>query len=135
MKNIDNRTVALTKAKFDIRPEDKTVHKGKTVVCISTGKVFKSAREAAKFYDVDYSTLTRVCTNDRGTTHIKGLKFAYVADLAYKVNDVTECIVELKAKADNTEKVTAEVARVMEILNRHKAETEELQATIIQLVG
>lgn len=42
------RNVIVSRAKYDIIPENKDIHKGKAVMCITTGEVFKSAREAAK---------------------------------------------------------------------------------------
>lgn len=44
------RDVIVSRAKYDITPENKDIHKGKAVMCITTGEVFKSAREAANYY-------------------------------------------------------------------------------------
>lgn len=40
------KNVIVNRAKFDIMPDNKDVHKGKSVLCITTGEVFKSAKEA-----------------------------------------------------------------------------------------
>lgn len=49
MKNImDNRTVSIERAKYDVIIENAKVHKGKAVYCITTGEYFRSAKEAAE---------------------------------------------------------------------------------------
>ena len=43
------KNVIVNRAKFDIMPDNKDVHKGKSVLCITTGEVFKSAKEAVNY--------------------------------------------------------------------------------------
>lgn len=49
---------------------------GKRVRCINDGKEFKVLKEAATFYKVDHSCITKVCKGKR--KQVKGLKFEYV---------------------------------------------------------
>lgn len=51
----------------------------KKVKCLNDNKVFNSLKECSKFYNIDNSTLTKVCKNSRKT--IKGLKFIYFDDI------------------------------------------------------
>ena len=48
----------------------------KPVMCLETGKVYKSAREAAKQLNLNYSKISLVCTGQRSTTG--GLHFKFV---------------------------------------------------------
>jgi hypothetical protein len=48
----------------------------KAVMCLNDGKVFKSARDAAKYYNIQYSKISLVCNGKRLAT--KGLRFVFV---------------------------------------------------------
>lgn len=48
----------------------------KPVLCIETGKVYKSARQAAKELNLQYSKISLVCTGSRSSTG--GLHFKFV---------------------------------------------------------
>ena len=48
----------------------------KSVMCLNDGKIFPSARAAAKFYKISYSKISLVCNGKRLTT--SGLKFVFV---------------------------------------------------------
>ena len=93
---IDNR------AKYDIIPDEKNIHKGKAVLCISTGEVFKSAMEAANHYGINYHSLIhqisgKYKTCGGGKNHMgNGMKFCYVAEMGYKADDISASIIEMK---------------------------------------
>lgn len=55
------KEVIVNRAKFDIMPDNKEVHKGKSVLCITTGEVFKSAKEAANYYNLNYHSFIGPC--------------------------------------------------------------------------
>lgn len=57
----------------------------KSVMCLNDGKVFKSARAAAKFYNVSYSKISSVCNGKRLAT--KGLRFVFVETVEPSRND------------------------------------------------
>lgn len=124
-----NRTINVQRAKFEMRPNMKEIPKGKTVVCLTTGDVFKSAREAAKTYDLDYVTVTKCCRGDyqtagggRKNANKNGLKFSYVADLAYKSPDI---VVELKAHFNKT-KFLEERINELEMENKNLRDTNKV---------
>lgn len=48
----------------------------KKVVCINTGEIFNSAKEAAQYFGLVHGSITRVCRGERPS--IKGYKFEYV---------------------------------------------------------
>jgi hypothetical protein len=50
--------------------------KPKPVMCLETGKVYKSAREAAKDLNLQYSKISLVCTGQR--SHTGGYHFKFV---------------------------------------------------------
>lgn len=101
------KEININKARYDIIPEDKNIHKGKTVMCITTGEVFNSAKEAANHYGINYISLltqisgkTETCGGGIKNVNGNGMKFCYVSEMGYKANDIADYIVELKAKAD-----------------------------------
>lgn len=141
-----NRTTKVQRAKFEMRPEMKAIPKGKEVLCITTGEIFKSAKEAHEKYGIGYATLSACCRGEvkscgGGKGKTKGMKFAYVADLAYKVNDVTEQIVELKAHSDKTHsfeeriKCLEEANRFLATENDQYKQTIEEMRRLMSLVG
>lgn len=138
-----NRTTNVQRAKFEVCPELKEIPKGKEVLCITTGEIFKSAKEAHEKYGIGYSTLSACCRGKvkscgGGKGKTKGMKFAYVADLAYKVNDVTECLVELKAMKSETKALEDKYARIENDYNelvRTIEQYEEKMKMMRALVG
>lgn len=107
------KNVIVNRSKFDIIPDNKEIHKGKAVLCITTGEVFQSAKEAANYYNVNYVTLIQhiagkvhAVGGGRGNKKGEGIKFCYVSDMGYKANDISHYIIELKAKSEiNIEKM------------------------------
>lgn len=115
MASSNNRTIVTHKPEFLVNPEDKSIRKGKSVVCLTTGAIFKSGVEAAREYGIGYSNLN---ANLRGNTKTAGgKKFMYISDLAYRVNDITSYIVELKANENSA----------IEEANRSKAEAQRFK--------
>lgn len=53
---------------------------GRPVVCVDSGEVFSSASEAARAHGAGADSISRVCRGVRGARHVKGKRFAYVAD-------------------------------------------------------
>lgn len=144
-----NRTINVQKANFEISPELKAIHKGKAVVCLTTGDVFKSAREAANTYNLDYQTVIKCCRGDcqtagggRRNANKNGIKFSYVADLQYRSPDIA---VELKAHFNQTKflegkikELENEVERLKDenkLLIADKAQSEEKMKTIRALIS
>lgn len=77
------KNIIATRAKYDIIPENKDIHKGKAVMCITTGEVFKSAMEAANYYGISYKSLTnqiagrmKTCGGGAHNHSGKGMKWA-----------------------------------------------------------
>lgn len=102
------KNVIVNRAKFDIMPDNMQVHKGKAVLCITTGEVFKSAKEATRHYSLNYSSLIRQLAGKYETVgggagrgeKENGLKFCYISEMGYKANDISHYIIELKTDRD-----------------------------------
>lgn len=60
------KNVIVNRAKFDIMPDNNEVSKGKSVLCITTGEVFKSAKEAANHYNLGYNNLIQCLYGEVG---------------------------------------------------------------------
>lgn len=103
MKNImDNRTVSIERAKYDVIIENAKVHKGKAVYCITTGEYFRYAREAAEHCEISYGSLvqclngnSKTCGSGKGNNN-KGLQFCYIAELATALPAISKQTIEMK---------------------------------------
>lgn len=141
------KEVIVNRAKFDIMPDNKEVHKGKSVLCITTGEVFKSAKEAANYYNLNYHSFIGHLAGKYKTVgggvgrgeKKNGLKFCYIAEMGYKANDISHYIIELKAKADvnaeQTQRILEEYRRLKEANEEYIKKTDAMMGELIQLVG
>ena len=66
------------------------IRKGKSTMCITTGEIFISAKEAARAKNMKYASVHAVCTN-RQASH-KGLVFCYMEDAPYKIETIARGI-------------------------------------------
>lgn len=123
------KNVIVNRAKYDIIPDEKNIHKGKAVLCISTGEVFKSAMEAANHYGINYHSLIhqisgKYKTCGGGKNHMgNGMKFCYVAEMGYKADDISASIIEMKQHTVSKEDYDALLKRNEEL----EAELKELK--------
>lgn len=140
------KEININKARYDIIPEDKNIHKGKTVLCITTGEVFNSAREAAEHYGINYVSLltqisgkTETCGGGIKNVNGNGMKFCYVSEMGYKANDIADYIVELKAKADANmaymKAIQDTYNQFMEVKAKQEKEMQEMLHKMMTLVG
>lgn len=141
------KNVIVNRAKFDIMPDNMQVHKGKAVLCITTGEVFKSAKEAANYYNLNYHSFIGHLAGKYKTVgggvgrgeKKNGLKFCYIAEMGYKANDISHYIIELKAKADvnaeQTQRILEEYRRLKEANEEYIKKTDAMMGELIQLVG
>lgn len=140
------KEININKARYDIIPEDKNIHKGKTVMCITTGEVFNSAKEAANHYGINYISLltqisgkTETCGGGIKNVNGNGMKFCYVSEMGYKANDIADYIVELKAKADANmaymKAIQDTYNQFMEVKAKQEKEMQEMLHKMMTLVG
>lgn len=120
------RNVIVSRAKYDIDPENKDIHKGKAVMCITTGEVFKSAREAANYYGIGYASLTNQIAGRQKTcggaphNHTgNGKKFCYISEMGYSASAISASIIEMKRNGVSREDYDAAMMR------NDKLETEK----------
>jgi hypothetical protein len=111
------RNVIVSRAKYDIDPENKDIHKGKAVMCITTGEVFKSAREAANYYGIGYASLTNQIAGRQKTcggaphNHTgNGKQFCYISEMGYNVAAISASI-EMKRNGVSREDYDAAMMR------------------------
>lgn len=112
------RNIIVSRAKYDIDPENKDIHKGKAVMCITTGEVFKSAREAANYYGIGYASLTNQIAGRQKTcggtpyNHTgNGKQFCYISEMGYNVADISASIIEMKRNGVSREDYDAAMMR------------------------
>ena len=124
------KNIIATRAKYDIIPENKDIRKGKAVMCITTGEVFKSAMEAANYYGISYKSLTaqiagrtKTCGGGSRNHSGKGMKFCYISEIGYKADDISASIIEMKQHTVSKEDYTAALKRNEEL----ETELEELK--------
>lgn len=112
------RNIIVNRAKYDIDPENKDIHKGKAVMCITTGEVFKSAREAANYYGIGYASLTNQIAGRQKTcggaphNHTgNGKQFCYISEMGYNVAAISASIIEMKRNGVSREDYDAAMMR------------------------
>ena len=131
------KNVIVNRAKYDIIPDNKDIHKGKAVLCISTGEVFKSAMEAANHYGINYHSLIhqisgKYKTCGGGKNHMgNGMKFCYVAEMGYKADDISASIIEMKQHTVSKEDYDALLKRNEELETELKELKMQTSATKI----
>lgn len=112
------RNVIVSRAKYDITPENKDIRKGKAVMCITTGEVFKSAREAANYYGIGYASLTNQIAGRQKTcggaphNHTgNGKQFCYISEMGYNAAAISASIIEMKRNGVSREDYDAAMMR------------------------
>ena len=131
------RNVIVSREKYDIIPDEKNIHKGKAVLCISTGEVFKSAMEAANHYGINYHSLIhqisgKYKTCGGGKNHMgDGMKFCYISEMGYKADDISASIIEMKQHTVSKEDYDALLKRNEELETELKELKMQTSATKI----
>lgn len=115
------RNVIVSRAKYDIIPENKDIHKGKANMCVDTGELFVSVMETHDLTGIPYATLIAHLNGKTKTCH--GLHFCYISEMSYKANDIANCIMEMKQNSVSKDDYVAAIKRNKEL----KAELEELK--------
>ena len=112
------RNVIVSRAKYDIIPENKDIRKGKAVMCITTGEVFKSAREAANYYGIGYASLLnqiagrqKTCGGSPHNHTGNGKQFCYISEMGYNVAAISASIIEMKRNGVSREDYDAAMMR------------------------
>ena len=112
------RNVIVNRAKYDITPENKDIRKGKAVMCITTGEVFKSARDAANYYGIGYASLTNQIAGRQKTcggaphNHTgNGKQFCYISEMGYNAAAISASIIEMKRNGVSREDYDAAMMR------------------------
>lgn len=106
----------------------------KPVICIDTGEVFTSSKDAAEKAGVHYSAMSACCIGKVKT--VKGKRYCYMNRVAESLDDITSRLrnlaeLEAKAKAWDALQAKEEAARKAEedrIAAERKAEAERLAA-------
>lgn len=64
--------------------------KGKTTLCVTTGEVYVSAKQAADAHGIKYATINALCDGRQKAHH--GLVFCYMEDAPYKIDMIAKGI-------------------------------------------
>lgn len=105
---------------------------GKKVLCITTGEIYNSVKQAADALNMKYASVHGVCYG-RLKTH-KKMQFCYLEDAPYRIVEIANGIKEKNIRALRKELSTAESARdkaYAEYLDA-QAKCEEIQAKLCQ---
>lgn len=94
------------KASAEARQRMSEAHKGqpsaqsKSVICLTTGVIYRSATEAARAVGTTQTAISRVCRGERNKT--KGLSFAYLGDLQAAQSDENANAGQIHQTKENT---------------------------------
>lgn len=83
------KNVKIVKAKYVV---DSGRHHGKAVMCLDTGEVYTSAREAVEKNNFSYSAFVQQLRQNRVSADNK--LYCYICDMGYYANAIQERIVE-----------------------------------------
>jgi hypothetical protein len=78
---IKNKTARLGKKNSEYHKKCVSEKKSKAVICLNDGKVYKSARDAAKQLNLQYSKISLVANGKR--PHTKGYKFKFLPENSF----------------------------------------------------
>ena len=97
------------------------MRKGKTTLCITTGAIYTSAKQAADTHGIKYATMNALC-DGRQKMH-KGMAFCYMEDAPYKMEAIVRGIKTNHDAMLHNQLKTAEAK-----MNKARAEFEAAQA-------
>jgi len=112
---------------INTKPERKK--NAKPVYCISDGKVYPSATDAAIENGVTYSSISSVCIGRLKTANNK--KFCYVADISEHLLEIASTVQVIKSSADKyaaierKQKQEEQIAKYMRQAEHHKLMAEK----------
>lgn len=95
--------------------------KGKTTLCVTTGEVYVSAKQAADAHGIKYATLNALCDGRQKQHH--GLVFCYMEDAPYKIDMIAKGI---RMKNDTMLRKQLKAAETK--MNKAREEFEAYQA-------
>lgn len=110
------KKINITKAKYVV--DTNGYRKGKAVMCLDTGEVFTSAKEAADNREFSYSGFVQQLRQNRESDD--GKLYCYVCDMSYYANAIQNRIAKQNTAAYDEAKRQYETAKArMEALKSH----------------
>ena len=106
------------------------IRKGKSTMCITTGEIFISAKEAAKAHNVKYASVHAVCTN-RQASH-KGLVYCYMEDAPYKIEAIARGI-RMKNETMLRKQLQAAQKKLDDARKKHEDAQAEVDAIMAKI--
>jgi hypothetical protein len=105
---------------------------GKKVLCITTGEIHNSVKQAADAHHMKYASVHAVCYG-RMKTHNQ-MQFCYLEDAPYRIVDIANGIKEKNNRALRKELATAEATRDKAYAQylEAKAKCDDIQAKLGQ---
>ena len=112
--------------------ENKQMKKGKSTLCITTGEIFISTREAARTYKINPYSVYAICNNRQH--QCQGYEFCYLEDAPYKVLKIAQGI-RTKNKRILQEKLDAASKELAEAKTNYEAAQSKFDELMSQLKG
>ena len=119
----NNRAIISQKPTYVVRPEDKSIRKGKTVWCLTNNSFYKSAKEASRELRIPYGSVINHL-NRPNSKHTYGYKLMYADVASHNINHIGAYILELKASAETK---AEQVRLAEERAARAEAETQRFK--------
>lgn len=109
----------------------KTSANCKPVYCITTGRIYASVADAAKDFDVNQSTVSRVIIGKTRT--VKGNRLCYLSKVTEHFDEITECITKIHEKASHYDAIVAKQVAKQKAFDNLALRKQELDKAKIQL--
>ena len=122
----------MKKARFDVIKKEAQVevigestHGGrKQVLCIDTGEIFASVKDAAEYFCTTSSQISRVCRGADGYITTRGKRFCFVGggtntddhleEIVKKIKNTNEVSSEIRIKAEKYDKIVGTMQKIQD---------------------
>lgn len=104
--------------------------KGKTTLCVTTGEVYVSAKQAADAHNIKYSTMNALCDGRQKSHH--DLVFCYMEDAPYKIDMIARGI-RMKNETMLRKQLKTAETKMNDARKKYEAAQEEYNSIMAKL--